>query len=290
MQNIFFKKTKFAISCCCIVFASALLAQPAQIDSIFYDLSSPDKVIELDYELHEISGLSLTPDSTKLCAVQDESGVLYFLNKTDGKIEKKVSFRFSGDFEGVEFVDSVAFAIKSNGDIFRIQNWDSEEPIIDSFPTSLSKKDDIEGLGYLPSLRMLLLAAKGDPSKSYSRAIYAFSIDSMTLIEQPFLEIDPLEVECILGKKQDEDEDCFSPSAIALHPITDEIYLLSAARKRFVILDKAGKMLYAEKINKKIMPQPEGICFDPDGTMYISSEGKKGNKGTILIFKPHRFE
>jgi uncharacterized protein YjiK len=39
------------------------------------------------------------------------------------------------------------------------------------------------------------------------------------------------------------------------------------------------------KLNPKIFRQPEGICFSPDGTMYIASEGD-GMEGTLLKFKP----
>jgi uncharacterized protein YjiK len=40
-----------------------------------------------------------------------------------------------------------------------------------------------------------------------------------------------------------------------------------------------------QKLDKELLPQPEGICFSPDGIMFISSEGK-GGKGRILVFQP----
>jgi uncharacterized protein YjiK len=33
------------------------------------------------------------------------------------------------------------------------------------------------------------------------------------------------------------------------------------------------------------MPQPEGICFSPDGMLYISTEGKNGLPAFILELK-----
>jgi hypothetical protein len=45
-----------------------------------------------------------------------------------------------------------------------------------------------------------------------------------------------------------------------------------------------GQMLSMDFIDKDMMLQPEGICFAPDGTLYISSEGKKGETATLFRF------
>lgn len=293
MLRFFFQSFVQAALCCCLITSTNLLAQSdsTQVDSIFYELALPDRTVELNRQLEEISALSLVPtDTTLLCAVQDEGGVLYFLKKEDGNIVNKTSFRFNGDFEGVEIVDSIAYAIKSNGELFILKNYQTDEPLKDSIHTGLKKKDDVEGLGYLPAQHALLIACKGNPTSDKERKVYAFYLDSMQLSKAPIFTIDPIDVECALGKKQTEDEDCFSPSAIAVHPITQEIYMLSAARKRFVILSPEGELVYSEKIQKKIMPQPEGIAFDKEGGMYISSEGKKGKKGQLLYFRPRRLD
>jgi sugar lactone lactonase YvrE len=39
------------------------------------------------------------------------------------------------------------------------------------------------------------------------------------------------------------------------------------------------------RLNRKLFPQPEGICFSPDGKLFISTEGK-GQPGKIMLFKP----
>jgi uncharacterized protein YjiK len=50
------------------------------------------------------------------------------------------------------------------------------------------------------------------------------------------------------------------------------------------VYSKVGELLAMAELNPKIYAQPEGICFDPSGTLYISNEGN-GNKANILMIK-----
>jgi hypothetical protein len=50
-----------------------------------------------------------------------------------------------------------------------------------------------------------------------------------------------------------------------------------------VITDNRGKVFDAYTLNPDDFPQAEGIAFAPNGTMYITNEGKDG-KPTLLIF------
>ena len=76
----------------------------------------------------------------------------------------------------------------------------------------------------------------------------------------------------------------FHPSALAVHPISNDIYIMSSKGKTMIVLNNRGEIISFEKLKKKIHPQPEGIAFDKNGTMYISNEGKKGGNGRICVF------
>ena len=77
----------------------------------------------------------------------------------------------------------------------------------------------------------------------------------------------------------------FKPSGVAFHPKTGEVYLLSAAGHKLLILSRSGVPLKSIELNPLIFLQPEGISFMPDGTLYIASEGD-GGSGYILKFTP----
>ena len=77
----------------------------------------------------------------------------------------------------------------------------------------------------------------------------------------------------------------FNPSAIAVHPVTHEIYLLSTRdNKGMAVYNRDGKLISFQFIDANMMQQPEGICFSPEGKLYISSEGKKGEAGNLFEF------
>lgn len=253
-------------------------------DTIPYNLDKPAIALSLKEEaLREISGLSLSNYPGQFVAIADERGELFFLDSS-GTVTKRVLFRDKGDFEGVEMVGNTIWAVKSDGKIFGISNWERDEPTVEEYKTELSKSDDIEGLGYDPKRNALLLAAKGDPDSSYSRNIYAFNLATKQLNDRPVYSVEPSQVNELVPYGESEKHDSFSPSGIAVNPVTGDVYLISTALKRIVVLDgTSGKITFATRIDKKRIPQPEGIAFDSKGNLYISSEGK-GEDGLLFRF------
>jgi uncharacterized protein YjiK len=272
-------------------------AQPP-ISHFPYQLDQPDQTFELPQSLHEISGLGMGPNGKTLAAVEDETGSLFLLEKTTGRILHEIPFWKDGDYEGVEFVGEEVFVVKSNGNLYQIQNPATEAQIVIKHDSPYKKEYDIEGLALDPSHNRLLLACKGDAGVPNGRAIFSFHLgqlafdtiptytilgDSITAFVQANTELDRWEKLAELFNP-DESELAFSPSAIALHPLTGNLYLLSSVGKLLVVLDPAsGHVIHIQKLKKSVHAQPEGICFDADGTMFISNEGKDG------VAKIHRF-
>ncbi|MBK6930520.1 MAG: SdiA-regulated domain-containing protein [Saprospirales bacterium] len=248
-------------------------------DSLPYQLAKPSVMINLvSEELREISGLSPTGQNGVFCAIADERGEIFFIDGDGGgAILQRVLFRDNGDFEGLEKVGKCLYAVKSDGDIFEVRNWNRAKPRVTKYKTGLSRTDDVEGLGYDRQRHALLVAAKGNPDSAGVRAVYAFGLASKKLLPEPAYSIDPVEVNNRVPYHPEEKPSYFSPSGVAVHPVTGDIYVISTAPKRLVVLDyTSGKIRYAVRLNKKILPQPEGIAFDAAGNLYLSSEGKKG--------------
>jgi uncharacterized protein YjiK len=71
------------------------------------------------------------------------------------------------------------------------------------------------------------------------------------------------------------DEYDLAPSAIAIHPITEQLFITSSVGKVLMVLNPDGRIDHLQRLDKKLYAQPEGMTFDSDGTLYISTEKKK---------------
>ena len=244
-----------------------------------YDLSSPSQKYALaDPELQEISGLSPTDTEGQFCAIADERGEIFILDvNKNGDIVKNILFKEKGDFEGIEMANGAIYAIQSNGKLFEISQWNTgNPPQINNYAILPDEEHDIEGLGYDARRNALLIACKEDPEQNIPRNIWAFDLATKKLLDKPVYTIRPDDIDKKVPLNDGDKDRKFSPSGIAIHPQTGDVYIISTSLKRLAVLDyTSGAVKTALRIDKDVLPQPEGISFDKAGNLYISSEKKK---------------
>lgn len=269
--------------------------------AIPYQLDVPDHTFSLPPALNEISGLAGEPGGQRLMAIQDETGVLYYLDKSTGQITDSLWFWKPGDYEGVEWVGDYAYVVKSSGTLYRIRHTGRDTAEVEKYNTALSSEYDVEGLGYDRQTNELLLACKAEPGPEaqQQRSIFAFSLATHELTPQPVLQISRAAIvqfvqQCTHCDRQDklnenfnpdQEDFVFHPSALAVHPLTGHWYLLSSVGKTLVVVNRLGEIIHIAKLRKQTHPQPEGIWFDQDGTLYISNEGGTDGVGHIHRFR-----
>lgn len=247
-----------------------------------YNLTTPDENVTLPKALNEISGLTYYKDDKLLC-VQDEEAVVYVYDTKKKKVLYDFGFGGQGDFEGIEYVDGEAYVLESNGNLFRFEppaNTDAIETEVASnirrTKTDLPAKTEVEGLGYEPKTKRLLLAVKQGGGASSDRTVYSFDLLNRAVFKDMQLNDEQLKGAGI-------DPKTYKPSGIAVHPISGEWYVLTSAGKRLLITNRQGQILGSESLNPKLFRQPEGICFAPNGDLFIASEGD-GKKGYVMRF------
>jgi DNA-binding beta-propeller fold protein YncE len=141
-------------------------------------------------------------------------------------------------------------------------------------------------MAYDKAQNQLILTCKGATSDPFKRSFYGFDLTTKKCSEVPLFDISLTQVQDFLKKTNANQDDFdkyldaapsefhFGPSGIAVHPITGEWYIVSSVGKVLMVVSRKGDILNMIKLDKKIHPQPEGITFDSDGTLYISDEGK----------------
>ena len=253
-----------------------------------YDLVHPTKTLVLSDSLAEISGIVFTKNG-RLLAIEDLHPIIYELKVEESsamivnKIEFKQTDKEKFDFEDLAVVDDTVYALWSHGAIFKIIDQKGGATS-ERKKTWLKKENNTEGLAYDPLSGNLLVACKDDAGlqdeKKSTRAIYEFDMKADSLKTNPFMLINKKDFENVAGEKID-----FYPAAIAVHPITHDIFIISTKDTKCIAqFTHDGKLKAFDYLEKEMLPQPEGICFDKNGNLYISTEARHGKKPFIYEF------
>jgi uncharacterized protein YjiK len=245
-----------------------------------YDIHNP-VTIKLKTELDEISGIFYFDRDTCVFAVNDELGVLYKIY-----LRKKITideweFSEDADYEDLVLVDSMFYALHSNGDITKFRYYSEDSLFVDEIPIPLEGKNEFEGLYYDSAANKLMVICKDCKGDKEFNSVYGFNLSSAEFTAEPVFKIDGKEV----IKTQLVEEKRFKPSAAAIHPVTGDVYIVSSVNKCIAIADKHGKIKTVYPLNPAVFKQPEGITFTPDGDMLISNEAADVGVGNVLIYK-----
>ncbi len=247
-----------------------------------YDFNNPIK-ITMPSGLDEISGLSYYAKDSSVFAIIDEDGLLFkiYLNGS-GKI-KQWRFDKKHDFEDVVMHDSTFYVLISNGDIETLKFMG--DSIINSksqFPDASKKANEFETLYYDNALGLVMLCKNCEDDKK--KVVTAFVCKPDSSIYNPAFQIDVKPI----ADKTKEDKFHFKPSAAAINPVTNELYILASVNKLLVVADRSGKVKNTYQLDPVTFNQPEGITFTPGGDLLISNEKGEKDNATILIFKPKK--
>jgi uncharacterized protein YjiK len=115
--------------------------------------------------------------------------------------------------------------------------------------------------------------------------VYTFDIDSL----KHYLDLNAKGWVHTFADWIDQSDYAFNPSAIAFDPLSGNAYVLSHPEQQLLILSPGYRIKALTFLDPAYFRQPEGICFDPKGNLYISNEGGTG-AANILIFKRKTIE
>lgn len=231
--------------------------------------------------LDEVSGIAMI-DKNRIAAVQDEDGIIFIYNLKESRIEKQIEFSGGGDYEGIALVGSTAYVLRSDGNIFEVQNFLEKDLKTVEIESELKGKYNFEGLCYDSKNNRLLIAAK-EKARDDHKPVFAYDLQERKLNTEPALRLsfnDPI----FEGVKEKKKQKVISPSEINIHPSTGNIYILEGVEPKIVILDSKGNSKNLLQLSRKQFNQAEGLTFGPKGEVYISNEGK-GGKANILQVK-----
>ncbi|HEV7782180.1 MAG TPA: SdiA-regulated domain-containing protein [Chitinophagaceae bacterium] len=236
-------------------------------------------------KLLEISGIAYDTKNNVFLAIQDESNYLFFLDRENKTVKEALLFGDVADYEDVALYNGTPYILRSDGTIFKFVK-DSATGKTFSLEVGESRvggEKDFESM-YTDTARNALVVicknCKIDDENSVSA--FAFYPDSIGYDDKALYTIDAKKIRELSPKSSGK----FQPSAAAIHPKTNDLYIVSSASNQLAVTDLDGKVKSVYRLSPKLFPQPEGITFRSDGDMYISNEGLKGKrKPTLLKFE-----
>lgn len=254
-----------------------------------YDLAHPQR-FRVRESMQEISGLVFYKDEQHLIGENDEEARLYQMDLRATERYPRWKFGRDGDFEDVVYTGKDWVVLKSNGTLYVVHGMftDSVSSTGYAFPAPNSGQHEFEAAYYDPHTNHIVVLCKNceeDKHEQRSTA-YRFNMDSLTYDPHPAFELDGRAIKA-MGNP---DMKRIKPSAAAIHPIENRLYILASLNHLLVICSLDGKVEEVYPLRHTIYNQPEGLAFAPNGDMYISNEAGNENSASImkLIYKPNK--
>jgi uncharacterized protein YjiK len=257
--------------------------KPRSKNPLTYEVERQWKLPE---PLAEISGIAWL-EGDRLAAIQDEFGQVVIFGLEEGRVLDQFSFADAGDFEAIAARGEDLYILRSDGTIFVVQDYGSPQRTVTTFETPFTFENNMESIAWEPNKDRLLVAPKDkDLKQGNTKGIYVFSLAQGQLLPNPVFEIN-LSDETFIDTYQPDLNKVFRPSDMTVHPQTGEIYILDGVIPQLLILNSSGIIKDVYSFNPEFFPQPEGIAFSPEGTLFISNEGEKDLPATItqLVLK-----
>jgi uncharacterized protein YjiK len=243
-----------------------------------YNLTKP-VLIKLPVELDEISGVAFYNQDTSVFAIGDEFGWLYKIPLTPHKPIRKWKFSNEGDYEDLAMVDKVFYVLQSSGNISAFTFNDHNQVIQQQQPFPGSG-NEFEILYFdRHTFKLTLICKDCEEDKKKALTVYYFNLLNKSFDDSASINVSA--IAGMIGEKKIK----FKPSAAAINPVTNELYILSSVNKLLVIADRNGNPKQTYPIDSKIFKQPEGITFTPWGDMIISNESADRGVANLLFFK-----
>lgn len=237
---------------------------------------------ELPAILKEVSGIKYLGNNRFAC-IQDKMGTIFIYNTNDNKIEKEIPFAKPGNYEGIAIAGASAYVVQSNGTLYEVQDYEGATPLVKQYSTFLKAKNNVEGLTYDKKNDRLLLVTKGNAPRNHQyKGVYAFDLKSKRLAAKPVVKInlaDPI-FSSIKGKNTD---NTFQPSAIEIHPLTNDIYIFQGNDPKLLVMDAKGNMKKMYTYRPSDFSKAEGLAFSPEGDLFISNAGTTGAATIVKV-------
>ncbi len=248
----------------------------------YFDLGHPESITSLPLGVKPFTDFTMM-DSTHLVCIDEEiGGVLLYdisLNQSQGYLPTGIDSKIIE----VSKIDSTIILVDEKMDVhFLLPPYDS---------TSITTVSINEGSWISSGMclheatkRLFLISEVENENVSKSYLVYAYNLNHRKLNESPLFEIKPSEIEffainnnLILPESKviegidTVSEFSFVPEVMAVHPKTNEIYVLSSQDRSLAVFNQFGQIVNYTVLNQELFTSPKAMTFHPSGDLLLTN-------------------
>lgn len=252
----------------------------------YFDLVHPENVSNLPMGVNAFTDFVFMDSTHLICLDNQVGGVLVYdviSNKSQGYLSTGVDAKITE----VAKIDSTIILVDEKMDLhFLLPPYDSTSITTES----LKDKSWISSGMCLheQTKRLFFVAETNVENDIQNYSIYSYNLNQRKLNERALFEIKPEEIELFAISNNiqlpmnriDEIGDTvqnftFNPDVIAVHPKTNEIYVLSSADRSLAVYNQFGQVVNYTVLNEEIYVNPQAMTFYPNGDLLLTNSDLK---------------
>jgi hypothetical protein len=260
----------------------------------YFDLQHPNSVETLPMGVQPFSDVTLL-DSTHLLGLNQESGMMFIYDLAGHSVTPFNTWDIGAKIKNISTIDSTLLLVDDAKHIhFFRAPYDSS-----SLTTLNLENEQFEATSvcyHKETNRLFLIASNEERMEGYSNSsVYAYNLNQHKLNSQPLFSISGEDIEAFAIKNNliaphsdlsimdDTLESMnFTPSAIAVHPKTNEIYVLSSTDHSLVVFNQFGEIVNFTSLDKNTFSHPSAMAFKKNGDLLIT-DGNLMNPTVIQV-------
>jgi hypothetical protein len=260
----------------------------------YFDLQHPNSVQTLPMGIQPFSDIALL-DSTHLLGLNQESGMMFVYDLNDHSVVPFLSWDMESKIRNISTLDSTLLLVDDAKHIhFLSSPYDSSS--LTTLNLENEQFDPTSVCYHKETNRLFLIASNEERTEGYSNSsIYAYNLNQRKLNAQPLFSISGEDIEAFaiqnnlmiarsdLSIMDDTLESMnFTPTAIAVHPKTNEIYILSGSDHSLAVFNQFGEIVNFTTLDKNTFSHPSAMTFKKNGDLVIT-DGNLMNPTVIQV-------
>jgi hypothetical protein len=257
-------------------------------ESGYFDLVHPESITNLPMGVNAFTDFVIMDSIHLICLDDQIGGVLVYdikSNNSEGYLPTGIDLKI----KEITKIDSTIILVDENMDLhFLLPPYDSSSIITNASLRDISFISS--GMCLHEQTKRLFFVAETDiENEIQNYSIYTFNLNQRKLNERALFEIKPEEIEMFaitnniqlpINRIDDNDGDTvqnfsFKPEVIAVHPKTNEIYVLSSTDRSLVVYNQFGHVVNYTTLSQELFSQPKAMTFYPNGDLLLTNSDLK---------------